>query len=244
MYDLLVPSLTPNGGDKHAVLNGSLTARQVSPHAAGSLPPLPPPADSSLTWCPREHDRKHVNSYGSSIKHWKCTETIGHGVFLHRNREKKETLAVFSTRLKAARTAMRKRCAPEPVPGRWIFWVNGKERRVTCLVTPKSTVLVLASTSILGNLTLLIGTRETGCTFRLAADLLGDLGAGFSLRVFSYLSCLQGEESISLGMTEGCQAGQDFGIFGAGLQAPVQRVHHKTLLLTSQFRLRQAGTFQ
>lgn len=198
---------------------------------------------SSLTWCSCEHDRKHVNSYGSSIKHWKCTETIGHRVFLHRNREKKETLAVFSTRLKSAWTVMRKRCAPESVPGRWIFWADSKERRVTCLVTPKPTMLVLASTSILGNLTLLIGTRETGCTFRLAADLLGDPGAGFFLRVFSYLSYLQDEESLSLGMTEGCQAGQDFGIFGAGLQASVQRVHHKTLFLTSRFRLRQAGTF-
>lgn len=40
------------------------------------------------------------------------------------------------------------------------------------------------------------------------------------------------------------RAGQGFDIFGAGLQASVQRVHRKTLFLTSQFRLRQPGAFR
>lgn len=61
--------------------------------AAGSLPARPPTADSSLTWCPCVHDGKHINSDGSSIEHWKCTETIGHRVFLQRNQEKKGNIS-------------------------------------------------------------------------------------------------------------------------------------------------------
>jgi len=60
---------------------------------------VPLAADSLLTWCPRVHDGKHVNSNGSSIEYWKCAKTIGHGVFLQKNQEKKEALARFSNRL-------------------------------------------------------------------------------------------------------------------------------------------------
>lgn len=180
MYDLVLPSLTPNIGDNGAVSTATWRhAGRASLHTVGSLPPVPPAADGSLTWCPRVHDGKHINSYGSSIKHWKCAETVGHRIFLHRNGGEKETLAGFSNRLMSARTAMMKTRASKSVPGRWSFWVDGEERMVTGLVIPESTLLVLASTSALGKLDTLNGNHRDRLYFQVDCRPAGWPGGRF-----------------------------------------------------------------
>lgn len=114
-----------------------------------SLPCLP----SSLTWCPSVHDGKHVNSYGSSIKHWECAETVGHRVFLHRNHGKKGNISwILHQNLHVENTCTQ-------VSARQVELLDAKERMATCLVTLKSTMLVLASTNILGNLDTINGNQ-------------------------------------------------------------------------------------
>lgn len=94
------------------------------------------------------------------------------------------------------------------VSARQVELLDVEERMVTCLVIPKSTMLVLASTSTLGELDTVNGNQ--GLT--LSSQLLSDLGAGSFLQVCSYLFSAQDKESLSLRMTEGCQAGEGFDV--------------------------------
>lgn len=123
---------------------------------------------------------------------------------------------------------MRKTHAFESVPVRWSSWVDGGRRKDGDLSGYTQIHIAGPGKQYHSGLTLLMGTRKTGCTIRSAAGLLGDLRPGFFLGVFSYLPCLQDEKSLSLDTTEGCPAGHGFDIFGLGYKpqcnAPITRI--------------------
>lgn len=186
---------------------------------------------SSLTWCPSVHDGKHVYSYGSSIKHRECTETIGHGIFLYRNREKKEMLVGFHTRFTPVWTSMWKTRAPKSVPDKWSFWMLRKGWR-TCLVMPKSTMLVLASTRTVGELDTVNGNQGLMLYFPVSCWVTWGQ-VSFCKCVLIYLVS-KIRSPFHLGWLKGASR-RGFWCFGLVLQAPVQCIHLKTISLSSLF---------
>lgn len=186
--NLLLPSLTPDAGDNPVWRSPCVWVMLAEhPHMLweASLPYLP----SSLTWCPSVHDGKHINSYGSSIKHRECTETIGHRVFLHRNHREKEILVGFHTRFTSAWTSMWKTRASQ-ASARQVELLHVEERMATCLVTPKSTMLILASTSTLGKLDTVNGNQGYLLYFPVSCRPAEWLGGRFlSATVFLFILC-------------------------------------------------------